>query len=117
MHSSSIVSERVLREIYLSGFEYVIEKARPLAIMSSYNKLNGVHTPNNYDLCMNAAECIFIRNKENTNNRKQSKNNRIFYDCFLIVIAYDKSNKIGKDIIICVKPKHWNSKKTLPIPF
>lgn len=55
MHSSSIVSERALREIYLSGFEYVIEKARPLAIMSSYNKLNGVHTANNYDLCTKAA--------------------------------------------------------------
>lgn len=24
-----------------------------------------------YDLCTKAAECIFIRNKENTNNRKQ----------------------------------------------
>lgn len=108
MHSSSIVSERVLREIYLSGFEYVIEKARPLAIMNSYN----------YDLCTKAAECIFIRNKENTNNRKQSKKQSYFFTIvFLIVIAYNKSNKIGKDIIICVKPEHWNSKKTLPIPF
>ena len=89
MHSSSIVSERALREIYLSGFEYVIEKARPLAIMSSYNKLNGVHTPNNYDLCTKTAECIFIRNKENTNNRKQSKKQSyfftiVFFDCYCV---------------------------------
>lgn len=51
MHSSSIVSERALREIYLSGFEYAIERSKPVAIMSSYNKINGIHAANNYDLC------------------------------------------------------------------
>ena len=97
MHSSSIVSERVLREIYLSGFEYVIEKARPLAIMSSYNKLNGVHTPNNYDLCMKAAECIFIRNKENTNNRKQSKKPSYFFTIvFWLLLRIIKAIKLER---------------------
>ena len=55
MRSSSIVSERALREIYLPGFEYVIERAKPVAIMSSYNKINGVHAANNYDLCTKVA--------------------------------------------------------------
>ena len=55
MHSSSIVSERALREIYLSGFEYAVERSKPVAIMSSYNKINGVHAANNYDLCTNVA--------------------------------------------------------------
>lgn len=55
MHSSSIVSERALREIYLAGFEYAIEKSKPVAIMSSYNKINGIHAANNYDLCTNVA--------------------------------------------------------------
>lgn len=55
MHSSSIVSERALREIYLSGFEYAVERSKPVAIMSSYNKINGIHAANNYDLCTNVA--------------------------------------------------------------
>lgn len=48
---SSIVSERALREIYLKGFEIAIRQAQPHAIMTSYNKVNGVHTANSYDLC------------------------------------------------------------------
>ena len=52
---SSIVSERALREIYLKGFEIAIKESRPMAIMTSYNKINGVHTANSYDLCTTAA--------------------------------------------------------------
>ena len=48
---SSIVSERALREIYLKGFEIAVKESRPMAIMTSYNKVNGVHTANSYDLC------------------------------------------------------------------
>ena len=52
---SSIVSERALREIYLKGFEIAVREAQPHAIMTSYNKINGVHTANSRDLCTVAA--------------------------------------------------------------
>lgn len=44
-HSSdSVMDERTLREIYLSGFEAAVKKSKPAAVMSSYNRLNGEHT-------------------------------------------------------------------------
>lgn len=38
----SVVDERALREIYLSGFKRAIDKSDPWSVMSSYNRLNGV---------------------------------------------------------------------------
>lgn len=55
MGSDSILSERALREIYLRGFEIAVKDAQPMAIMTSYNLINGVHAANNKDLCMQAA--------------------------------------------------------------
>lgn len=55
MHSDSIVSERALREIYLKGFEIAVTRSQPMAIMTSYNLINGVHAANSYDLCTRAA--------------------------------------------------------------
>ena len=48
--NNSNVSERAMREIYLRGFGICIKEARPLAVMSSYNLLNGVHTSERGDL-------------------------------------------------------------------
>ena len=50
-HVSSNVSQRALREIYLRPFETVVRRGRAKAVMTSYNKLNGVYTPNSRDLC------------------------------------------------------------------
>lgn len=48
---SSNVSERALREIYLRGFEIAVREGNAKGVMTSYNKINGVYAPNNYDLC------------------------------------------------------------------
>jgi beta-glucosidase len=49
--NDSRLSERALREIYLKGFEICIKEAKPMNIMTSYNKINGVWGHYNYDLC------------------------------------------------------------------
>lgn len=51
-YMSSNVGERALREIYLKGFEIAVKTSAPKSIMTSYNKFNGVYTPNNFDLCV-----------------------------------------------------------------
>ena len=48
--SDSIVSERALREIYLKGFRICVREARPAAVMSSYNLINGVYAAQNNQL-------------------------------------------------------------------
>ena len=47
MSMSSEVDERVLREIYLRPFEIAIREAKPWAVMSSYNRVNGVYASEN----------------------------------------------------------------------
>lgn len=50
-HVSSNLSERTLREIYLKGFGIAIRECMPMAVMTSYNKINGAYTANSHDLC------------------------------------------------------------------
>ena len=57
MKSDSVISERALREIYLKGFEIAVKESQPMAIMTSYNLINGIHAANSYDLCTKAARC------------------------------------------------------------
>ncbi|MFD6166431.1 glycoside hydrolase family 3 C-terminal domain-containing protein [Oerskovia sp. NPDC060287] len=47
MTSDSVVDERTLREIYLTGFEVVVRESAPYSIMSSYNLLNGTYANEN----------------------------------------------------------------------
>ena len=47
MASDSIVDERTMREIYLTGFEIVCRSAKPRVIMSSYNLVNGTYAHEN----------------------------------------------------------------------
>lgn len=54
-YSISHVTERALREIYLKGFETAVKESQPMAIMSSYNLLNGIHTANSVDLLTKTA--------------------------------------------------------------
>lgn len=48
--SNSVVDERTLREIYLTGFEIAVKEAHPKSIMSSYNEINGVYANENEHL-------------------------------------------------------------------
>ena len=50
-NNNSILSERAAREIYLKGFEICIREAKPLALMTSYNLVNGTHTSEQRGLC------------------------------------------------------------------
>lgn len=52
MASDSIVDERTLRELYLTGFEMVVKEAHPKTIMSSYNLINGTYANENAHLLM-----------------------------------------------------------------
>ena len=50
MASDSVVDERTLRELYLTGFEIVVKEAHPKALMSSYNLINGIYANENAHL-------------------------------------------------------------------
>ena len=58
-NSNSQVSERALRELYLRGFGICVRESQPLALMTSYNLLNGVHTSERRDLIHEILRCEF----------------------------------------------------------
>lgn len=55
MHSNSILSERAFRELYAKGFEIAVREAQPMAIMTSYNQINGIHAANHHGICTKLA--------------------------------------------------------------
>ena len=50
LNSNSILSERALRDVYMRPFEIAVKEGKPLAIMTSYNLINGTHTSERADL-------------------------------------------------------------------
>ncbi len=50
MSSSSILDERTLYELYLTGFEIAVKEGNPKALMSSYNLVNDQYTNDSKEL-------------------------------------------------------------------
>ena len=50
MASDSVVDERTLREIYLTGFEIAVKEGGAKSLMSSYNRVNGTYANENEHL-------------------------------------------------------------------
>ena len=48
--SDSVLDDRTLREIYLSGFEIAVKEGKPSTLMCAYPKLNGVHCSDHKEL-------------------------------------------------------------------
>ncbi len=49
-NSDSILDERTLRELYLTGFEIAVKEGKPGTVMCSYPKINGIHASDNKEL-------------------------------------------------------------------
>lgn len=47
MTTDSVVDERAMREIYLTGYEIAVKEAQPWTLMCSYNKINGTYASDN----------------------------------------------------------------------
>jgi len=43
MINDSVLDERTLREIYLTGFEIALKESQPKVVMSAYNRINGIY--------------------------------------------------------------------------
>ncbi len=50
MAMNSVLDERTLREIYLTGFEIAVKEGNAKSIMTSYNEINGVYANENNHL-------------------------------------------------------------------
>ena len=55
LNNNSKMSERALREIYLKGFQIAIEESQPIALMTSYNLINGIHPSENEQILINVV--------------------------------------------------------------
>ena len=48
--SDSILDDRTLRELYLTGFELAVKEGKPATVMCSYPKINGIHASDHKQL-------------------------------------------------------------------
>lgn len=48
--SDSIMDERTLREMYLTGFEIAVKEGKPATVMCAYPKLSGIHCSDHKEL-------------------------------------------------------------------
>ena len=48
--SDSILDDRTLRELYLTGFEIAVKEGEPATVMCSYPKVNGIHASDHKQL-------------------------------------------------------------------
>ena len=48
--SDSLLDDRTLRELYLTGFEIAVKEGKPATVMCSYNKLDGIHASDHKEL-------------------------------------------------------------------
>jgi beta-glucosidase len=50
MTIDTLVDDRALREIYLTGFEIAVKEGRPATVMNAYNRINGTYCAENSKL-------------------------------------------------------------------
>lgn len=78
MVTDSVMDERTLREIYLTGFEIAVKEGKPHAIMSSYNMVNGAFADENKHLLRDILrgewgfEGVVVSDWAGTNNKVAS---------------------------------------------
>lgn len=98
-YSTSNLSERALREIYLKGFEIAVKKSNPMTVMASYNMVNGVYSTNNYDLLVKV-----LRNEWGFKNSVISDWDAVRFDRGDI----SKANYSGCDLVMPGSKKQIN---------
>lgn len=111
---SANVSERALREIYLKPFELITEKARPKALMTSYNRINSNYVVNSYDLLTN-----YLRKELNYDGLIMSDWNST-YSCSHVLALKAGNNlimpgdsKVRKELFEALKTKKLDRKTLL----
>ena len=100
-HVSSNLSERALREIYTKAFKICVKEGKVKSVMTSYNLLNGVYTPNSYDLCTNLLRCEWGFSGVVMTDWYASKNNQARHDLAI---------RAGNDLIM---PGEASAKKEI----
>jgi len=97
-YNNSVVSERVLREIYLKGFEICVREAKPFAVMTSLNLINGVHAATDRDLLIKVLrdewgfDGVVMTDWGTTGIPGNNKDQK--YDCSFAVHCIDAGNDL-----------------------